>query len=374
MNDTATSTAGSAGSRSRAAGVPREFVVLDDPRFAQCHASTVLPLPDGDVLAAWFGGSREGAGDVGVWLGRRTRDGWQRPVPLAAEENLPHWNPVLLAAPDGQIWLFYKVGTHIPRWHTRVMRSGDGGASWSPPEPLEPGDVGGRGPVKNKPILAHDGRWLAPASLEGDRWDAFVDISADGGRSWTASELVPLDLPESRDRGRGLIQPTLWEPEPGTVRMLARSSEGWVYTSTSYDGGRSWEPARPTSLPNNNSGLDATRLADGRIVCAHNPVGTNWGIRTPLVLSISEDEGASWVPSVVVVEHLTVDGGSVPDETGIQSSVLTELSYPAIVPYADGVALTYTWRRRGIAFAAVPGSALRGSGRADSGDDQAAQT
>ena len=24
---------------------------------AMCHASTVLPLPDGTVLSAWFGGS-----------------------------------------------------------------------------------------------------------------------------------------------------------------------------------------------------------------------------------------------------------------------------------------------------------------------------
>ena len=33
---------------------------------AMCHASTVLPLPDGTVLSAWFGGSYEGEGDTSI--------------------------------------------------------------------------------------------------------------------------------------------------------------------------------------------------------------------------------------------------------------------------------------------------------------------
>ena len=38
---------------------------------AMCHASTVLPLPDGTVLSAWFGGSYEGEGDTSIWTARR---------------------------------------------------------------------------------------------------------------------------------------------------------------------------------------------------------------------------------------------------------------------------------------------------------------
>lgn len=36
------------------------------------------------------------------------------------------------------------------------------------------------------------------------------------------------------------------------------------------------------------------RMRDGRLVAAYNPVPVNWGPRTPLVLSISADNGVTW--------------------------------------------------------------------------------
>ena len=35
-------------------------------------------------------------------------------------------------------------------------------------------------------------------------------------------------------------------------------------------------------------------MRDGRMVCAYNPVPINWGPRTPLILSISADNGKNW--------------------------------------------------------------------------------
>ncbi|QLH19753.1 exo-alpha-sialidase [Streptomyces sp. Rer75] len=345
--------------------VHREFVLRDDPRFGHCHASTLLSLPDGDVLAAWFAGSREGAADVAIWLARRTGDGWGAPVKVADEAGLPHWNPVLFATGHGEVLLFYKTGHRIPDWRTRVLRSRDGGLSWSAPAELVPGadGAGGRGPVKNKPIRLADGGWLAPASVEeprsaGGRWDAFTDRSDDGGASWRRSAPVPLDRPAFP--GAGVIQPALWESAPGEVRMLLRSSCGRVCRSASHDGGATWSTARPLGVPNNNSGLDAVRLADGRVVLAHNPVAAEWGARTPLVLSVSEGDGITWRRAVVLEDRpVSRPGAIVPDETGVRTDGHSEFSYPAVVPWADGVAVVYTWQRRGIAFATVSEAALR---------------
>ncbi len=59
--------------------------------------------------------------------------------------------------------LWFKVGPQIPAWRTYTAVSTDEGESWSEPAPLVPGDAGGRGPVKNKPLILGDGAWLAGA-------------------------------------------------------------------------------------------------------------------------------------------------------------------------------------------------------------------
>jgi predicted neuraminidase len=335
------------------ARVEREFVVRDDPRFAACHASTVLPLPDGP-LVAWFGGSREGAGDVAIWLARRTPDGWSSPTRVAGEDGLPHWNPVLFAPPSSdrtgggdEIWLFYKVGRQIPAWRTRVIVSGDGGRSWSAPRELVPGDEGGRGPVKNKPIVLADGGWLAPASVErADTWDAFADLSYDRGRGWQRGEFVPVD--HATFPGKGIIQPTVWESAPGQVHMLVRSTSGRVCRSDSADGGRTWSPAVPTTLPNNNSGIDLAQLPDGRLVCVHNPVARSWGVRTPLVAAISADNGHTWRHWATLDDAPARDDEAGPDGEADPNVEEREFSYPAAVTDGEGITVTWTWRRRGI--------------------------
>lgn len=309
-----------------------QFIFADERPFLSCHASTLVLLPDGELIAAWFGGTKEGAGDVAIWTSRTVGDGWSAPVKAAGMEGVPHWNPVLFRRDDGALFLYYKVGSRIPQWRTMRMRSRDDGRTWSPPEPLVEGDAGGRGPVKNKPIVLRDGTIVAPASLEPE-WDAFADLSFDGGESWIKSETVPLD--HGVLKGKGIIQPTLWESAPGVVHMLTRSTEGAIYRSDSGDGGRTWCPAYATGLPNNNSGIDLVRMDSGTLALAYNPVrpetGTK-GPRTPLVIRLSDDNGATWYSELVLEQG---EG---------------QYSYPAVVARGNELFVTYTWRRERIAF------------------------
>jgi len=316
--------------------------------FASCHASHLALLPDGGAFVVWFGGSREGADDTAIWGARMTDGGrWGEIRKLAGDGMEPHWNPVLMVDRNGELLLFYKVGRQIRTWRTMVKRSSDCGATWSEAEELVPGGRGGRGPVRNKVIVLSDGAWLAPASREDGIWTAFVDRSEDGGRTWERSadiaiegsgdfriEKVESDIQVSEQSflGRGVIQPTLWESAPGRVHMLLRSSEGFIYRSDSDDGGRTWTGAYPTSLPNNNSGIDVVRMADGTLILCYNPVGKNWGPRTPLALACSRDNGGSWS------EPLILEQGE------------GEFSYPAILAKGDDIFLTYTWKRETILF------------------------
>ncbi len=197
------------------------------------------------------------------------------------------------------------------------------------PVELVPGERGGRGPVKNKPIRLADGTWLAGASCESrTRWDVFVDRSEDEGRTWTAS--APLD--RTAVRGKGVIQPTLWESEPGRVHMLMRSTCGRICRADSKDAGRSWTAVRATQVPNNNSGLDLARLDDGTLALVCNPVPGNWAARSPLSILLSSDNGERWPRRL----DLETDSG--------------EFSYPSVVAQRDTLLVSYTWRRERVAF------------------------
>ena len=306
-----------------------------DVSFDQCHAATLAQLPDGDVLAAWFAGTTEGRDDVGIQVARRSEGAWSAPRQLPRVRQEPHWNPVLFHPPGDTVYLFFKVGKPIPDWETWVATSGDGGITWTDARPLVPGDRGGRGPVKNKPIVLSDGSWLAPASLQvhyPDRkiWDVFTDRSDDKGKTWAASDLVRID--HETFPGAGLIQPTLWESAPGIVHMLARSSCGFLCRADSRDFGQTWTDARRTDIPNNNSGVDLVSLPGGTLAMVYNPVAENWGARTPLRLALSYDNGHTW-PHALDLE--TGEG---------------EFSYPSIIACGEKLCTTYTWKRQSIAF------------------------
>ncbi|SUG15560.1 putative cytoplasmic protein [Salmonella enterica subsp. arizonae] len=215
----------------------------------QCHASTLVCLPCGTLVAAWFAGLREGSEDTAIWLSRYEHNIWTKPQRVAACEGEAHWNPVLFS-PSDRLWLFYKVGSDVHVWKTWFITSSDRGFTWSTPTELVKGDILPRGPAKNKLLLASNGAWIAPGSIENaEHWEAFVDRSCDEGKHWDIS-FVPLEphnmisgknvaLWEGIKKGMlwecclenllrwdGVIQPTLWESSPGHIHMLLRSTRG----------------------------------------------------------------------------------------------------------------------------------------------------
>ena len=304
--------------------VPVRELVADPAPTPSCHAATVAELGDGSLAAAWFGGEREGAPDVGIWLARSSGDGWAPPVQVASARDVPCWNPVLHRCRSGELLLFYKSGPSPQTWSGRVLRSDDDGVTWGRREALPPGILG---PIKNKPVELSDGALVCGSSVEShNAWGCWIELTPDAGRSW--SKHGPIHLARV-----GLIQPALFGGGDRLAMICRTAGLDTPVRSESHDGGCTWSTPEPLDLPHNNSGLDAVALSDGRVVLVYNHTLRG---RSPLNLAVSEDFGHTWRPGPVLE-----------DAPG-------EYSYPAIIQVSDGtVHVVYTWRRERIAHVSL---------------------
>ena len=310
--------------------VADEFI-YEDGVTPSCHASTIEELPDGTLIAAWFGGTKESADDVDIWSSSKEKGGvWSAPEVIARDSLHACWNPVLFLAQDGTLLFFYKTGPKVKEWKGHLKSSLDGGLTWSADSTFQEGMFGA---IKDKPVQLEGGRIIAPSSDERDGWKIHFEISDDGGANWR--KVGPI----AADDSVGVIQPSILRLSDGRLEALCRSTNGHIAATFSEDSGDSWSRVTLTDLPNNNSGLDALTLGDGRhlLVCNNtgNRPGEHKGDRTPLSVLLSRD-GQSWE----VLCDLETEPG--------------EYSYPAVIQGKDGtVHITYTWNRTHIRHVAM---------------------
>jgi len=319
-----------AGAAAPAGLLKREFIYERAP-FPECHASTICEV-NGQLLAAWFGGTREKDKDVEIWVSRHDGVKWSAPVSVATgidgDKRFPSWNPVLFQAKNEPLTLFYKIGPSPDTWWGMKIASANGGATWNSPARLPEGIFG---PIKNKPVQLAGGEIISGSSTEHDGWRVHFERSADNGKTWERTQTI------SDPKQFGAIQPTILIHTNGALQALCRSKKQRIVETWSRDGGRTWSDLEATSLPNPNSGIDAVTLRDGRHLVIYNH--TTRG-RSPLNLAASRD-GKTWQAALVLE-----------NESG-------EYSYPAIIQTSDGlVHLTYTWKRQRVKHAVIDPATL----------------
>jgi len=89
-----------------------------------CHGSTIVELPNKDLMVAWFHGSGERtADDVAIKGARRDHitDKWSEPFILADVPDFPDVNPVLFLDGKSRLWLvWYTVLAY--QWESSILK------------------------------------------------------------------------------------------------------------------------------------------------------------------------------------------------------------------------------------------------------------
>lgn len=351
--------------------------LYEEASFPECHSPSIIQLRNGDLLTTYFGGTKERNPDVCIWISRKAKGEteWQVPQLVADgvycegvrsafnEEDIKGgltrkacWNPVLFETPEGELLLFYKIGSNVADWTGWLVRSKNNGKSWSKPEALPKGFLG---PIKNKPVIV-DNKIICPSSTEAGGWKLHFEISDDWGRTWRmvgplqaekalrTQYIAPDGLWGDSTKLEPLvtIQPTILQHSDGKLQALARTRNGFMATTYSEDKGETWSKVTLIrKLPQNNSGIDAVTAADGRHYLIYNNFytipSTPKGVRTPLDIACSAD-GKEW-------RHVIC----------LEDSPVKQYSYPAIIQGDDGMLhVVYTWRRERIKYVKIDSNQL----------------
>jgi len=301
-------------------------------RFGFNHAPSVTLLSDGRLLAAWFSGPFEAAVNQ-VILGCYSTDGGQSWGPAEVLNDFPRtsdFDPAFIQ--DGKrTWFFFSAG----RWNrypfvrgdneigaesfkTYCSHSNGGGHGWSEPR-VAFEKVG----CRTNGIKLSSGELLLPIYGFIGR-TAGVLKSTDQGKSW--KRCGDITTPARAD------EPTIAELSTGSVLMFLRTSDGFIWKSTSRDKGETWTAAEKTTIVAAQASHNLLRLRDGRIVLTHDACKPP--LRTPLTLRLSSDDAASWG------EPLTLAEVAVPGKG--EEIWGRQVTYPSVVELADGI-LVVVW-------------------------------
>ncbi|HLY69917.1 MAG TPA: exo-alpha-sialidase [Puia sp.] len=339
------------------------------------HASSMVSLPNGDILAAWYQGSGEReANDVKI-MGARLKKGsqsWSDPFVMADTRDIPDCNPVLFLSSHHKLFLFW-IAVQAHKWEYSLLRcktsvnyldSIEPVWSWQDDILFTPDDhfaeevaskfkqvpetkngTASFGPrygdkiieasrdqakrslgwmTRIKPLALKNGRLLLPLYSDGFSM-SMIALSDDDGETWRNS--LPIV-------GRGNVQPALVQKKDGHVIAYMRDNgddPNRVQVSESADSGFSWTAAQKINIPNTAS-VELIVLQDGRWAFIGDDEDDG---RYRLSIYLSGDEGKTWMWKRTLEDEQKGKGS---------------FSYPCIIQTADGllhISYSYSLDKKG---------------------------
>ena len=271
--------------------------IIDAAGVASVHSSSLTKVPGGNIRAFWYGGSREGASDVGIFTSLlNVESGLWSPAREVANRisvsgDLDRYikklgNPIAYLDDNGRLWLFF-VSVSVGGWATSALNfmiSDDGGKTFGPARRLVTSPFFNVSTlVRNHPVSMQDGSLTIPAYHEFmGKFAELLLLRADG-----------VMLNKSRlSKRREHIQPALVPTDSSTAYVFMRCSgclERKMHFSVTKDAGLTYSRPKRTNLPNWDNSVAAAALADGELLVAYNHSDKN-GARNVLSLAVSGSE------------------------------------------------------------------------------------
>ena len=316
------------------------------------HSATSVVLNNGNLLAMWYGGTREGHTDVKIYsstFNQKTQS-WSASKAILdryqVSKDLNRYikkigNPVLVRHPQGPLVLVY-VSVSLAGWASsqiNMMVSYDDGQSWHRSKHLVTSPfINISTLVKNGAVVYQDGTIGITAyhELIGE-FSEVIRVNLNG-------EVINKYRISSGDE---TIQPTIAvHDKKNAVAYMRDTSKDIqkVRRSVTNDGGKTWSPYESTMLDNPNSSVFAFMGSNDRSwLILNNAVkhieddrdnGSHHS-RGNLALAVSTDEGLNWR----IVHYFEKENTSADQEP--------KYSYPWITVGDNGdYHLFYTWNRK----------------------------
>lgn len=292
------------------------------------HGSSVVELPNGDILTCWFQGTGERWADDVVVMGARKRAGaeeWGAPFVMAETRGFPDINPTLFIDADSRLWLvWYAVLAN--QWETSLLQYTISTDYEEPEEPvwdwqynllMKPGDSTERGIQPDDSFVRsveeqarayaawHPEVPGAPMAMR-EAWIERVVGRARGddmiraGRSYLDAGAGDAGGYESAELGYPLSRRIGWQTQNKPVVLeggrivLPLYSDGFSFSimAITDDGGENWHTSTPLVGFGSIQPAIAEK-ADGTLVAF---MRDNGPPPKRIHLSESTDRGETWGP------------------------------------------------------------------------------
>lgn len=267
-------------------------------------------------------GGQEGTAGMSIFLSelRRGRRHWSRPRLISRDEQRSEQNPILYVSEDGRLQLIHtaqqvrdrddqswqREGTAFSMQWTAALRHQARSLSssrWSRASDL----ISDPAFCRHPHIGAATGigyylyRSLREGGAFGQDHSEILVLNPDGS---STGQIYP--VPESVGRVHGSI--VISSDGKSLLQFFRSRLADRIYRSYGSLDGSVWSEPLPTTLPNNNSSIQACRLSSGLLAMIYNRYGLengdehtqSWGeanwprTRWPLSIALSPDDGDTW--------------------------------------------------------------------------------